>query len=178
MGEHLDRVPESLRGHLREIARGSGLAETEQTLEALARAWLDKKAGFEEQMRRFGMEEVPRLAAGDERGFLVMTYSGSLLKVGPVVESKRRVEYASIGLRRDVPESAVAAGAALAGDVVCGQVVKFRRGPIRSSSPALKIAVFTNPLGVVEQEEQLSLATRILAREFVEANSSLPPGGR
>ena len=173
MGDYLARIPDNLKGHLREIARGSGLAETEQTYELLARAWLEKKATFEEQMRRFAMEEVERLAAEDERGFLVMTYSGSLIKVGPLVEGLRRVEYASIGLRTDVPETATATDSGLAGDAVANEVVTFSRGPIRSSSPAFKIAVFTNPLGVAEQEQRLSLATRILARAFAEANSAL-----
>jgi hypothetical protein len=172
MGEHLDRVPDKLKGHLREIARGSGLAQEERTYEALAEAWLEKKASFEEHMRHFAMEETDRVAAADERGMLVMTYSGSLLKVGPLVEGRRRVEYASIGLRTDVPETA-AADSQLAADAVVDTVVSLRGGPIRSSSLVYKIAVFTNPLGVVDQEERLSLVTRILIREFAAANGAI-----
>jgi len=174
VGEYLDQIPENLKGHMGEIARGSGLPDGEETCEGIARAWLEKKASFEEQMRRLGMKEVDRVAARDERGFLVMTWSGSLIKVGPLVEASRRVEYASIGLRTNVPESAAAVSAALKDDVVAGRVVAFRHGPIRSSSPAFKIAVFTNPLGLAEQDEQLSLAARILTREFVEANAAVP----
>lgn len=176
MGEHLDRIPENLRAHMREIARGSGLPACERTYETIARAWLEKKASFEEQMRSLGMHEVERLAACDERGFLVMTWSGSLIKVGPLVEGRRHVEYTSIGLRTDVPESAVAAAATLRDEVAAGKVVALDRGPIRSSSLAFKIAVFTNPLGIAEQDEQLSAAARILARDFVEANASVPRG--
>jgi hypothetical protein len=177
MGEYLDRVPDKLKGHLREIARGSGLPQNEQTYETLAGAWLEKKASFEEQLRQFVMEEIGRVAADDERGMLVMTYSGSLLKVGPLVEGRRRVEYASIGLRTDVPETA-SADSGLAADAAVDAVVNLRSGPIRSSSPVYKIAVFTNPLGVVEQEERLSLMTRILAREFVAANGAIGRRGR
>ena len=176
MADYLDRIPESLKPHLRQMLRSSGLPASERSYELLARAWLEKKASFEEQMRRFSMEAAVRVGCDDERGFVVMTYSGSLLKVGPLVEGTRRVEYASIGLRTDVPESACADGARLVGEVTADRVVSFAGGPIRSSSPAFKIAVFTNPLGVEEQDERLSLVTRILAREFVEANSALAAG--
>jgi hypothetical protein len=171
----LERVPDRLRRHLARIARRCGLGFASG--EALAAAWLEKKGSFEEQVRRLSMEEVERVDPADERGFLVMTYSGSLIKVGPLVEGARRVEYTSLGPRTDVPESAATADGALAREVKVGAVVSLLRGPIRSSSPAFKIAVFTNPLGAAEQEERLSVLLRTLAREFAQVNNSLPKRG-
>jgi hypothetical protein len=180
MADSLDNIPTPLQAHVRQVVRSAGLPDCEETYETLARAWLEKKAGFEERVRHFAMEEVDRIEADDERGFLVMTYSGSLLKVGPLVEGARRVEYTSIGLRTNVPDAARAAGSGLDGGVSTGGVVNLRHGPIRSTSPVFKIAVFTDPLGVAEQERRLSLLTDNLAREFARSNSALPlkPGGR
>jgi hypothetical protein len=180
MADSLDSIPPPLQAHLRQVALSAGLPDCEETYETLARAWLEKKAGFEERVRHFAMEEVDRIEADDERGFLVMTYSGSLLKVGPLVEGARRVEYTSIGLRTNVPDAARAAGSGLDGGVSTGGVVNLRHGPICSTSPVFKIAVFASPLGVAEQERRLSLLTDNLAREFARSNSalSLKPGGR
>jgi hypothetical protein len=102
-----------------------------------------------------------------------MTYSGSLLNIGPLREGGRTAQYASIGLRHDVPEAAVQEGSDLSADVRVGAPVTFSKGPIQSSSPLFKIAVTSEDLGLDEQEEQITTATQILTREFVEVNKEL-----
>ena len=119
------------------------------------------------------MEEVEFLERADERGALVMTYSGSLLKIGPLLEGGRKVEYASIGLRKDVPELASKEGSELETDVEVDADVRFSVGPIRKSSPVFTIAVLNEELSPDEQEEKLAQATQLLTREFVEVNKTL-----
>ena len=67
-----------------------------------------------------------------------MTYSGSLINIGPQRDQGRNVQYVSIGLRKDVPESASQENSQLQGDVRIGAPVAFSSGPILSSSPVLQ----------------------------------------
>ncbi len=173
MGEHMSQVPEEIQSHLRQITRSSGLPDTEESAELIAEGWLEKKDRFEKLLGRMNMEEVDILEKTDERGCLVMTYSGSLLNVGPLREQGRTVQYAAIGLRQDVPENASQEGSELGADVRVGAPVSFSVGPIQSSSPAFKIAVTAEDLDLNEQEQQITKATQILTKEFVKVNKDL-----
>ena len=102
-----------------------------------------------------------------------MTYSGSLITVGPIGDNGRKVEYTSVGLRTDVPESAEAEGSVISTDVSIGDSVEFLVGPIKKSSPVYKIAVVKEEMPLEEEEELLSDVTQILMDEFVEVNKTL-----
>jgi len=173
MGEYLDQVPAEVRDHVRQITRTSGLPDTEESVEMIARGWLEKKELFEDQVAEMNMNEVEAVERDDEQGCLAMTYSGSLLNIGPAREEGRNVQYASIGLRQDVPEAAGKEGSRLGSDIRVGEPVSFAVGPIQSSSPIFKIAVTTGDLDAEEQEEQITKATLILTEEFVEVNKNL-----
>jgi hypothetical protein len=173
MGEYLEEIPPEIRDHIRQITRTSGLGDTEEAVEMIARGWLEKKALFESQVADMGMEEIDCLEQEDEQGCLAMTYSGSLLNIGPLREEGRTVQYASIGLRQDVPEAAGRENSRLGGDVTIGRPATFAPGPIQSSSPIFKIAVTGADLDLDEQEEQITRATLILTEEFVEVNKEL-----
>jgi hypothetical protein len=173
MGEYLDQIPEEVQDHVRQITKSSGLPDNEESVETIAKGWLEKKERFENQLVEMNMEEVEELDQDDDQGCLAMTYSGSLLNIGPIREEGRTVQYASIGLRQDVPETASKENSQLASDVRVGEVVSFSPGPIQSSSPIFKIAVTTGDLDAEEQEEQITKATMILAEGFVEVNKDL-----
>ena len=106
MGEYLDQIPEEIRGHIREITKLSGLSEGEDSVEMIAQAWLEKKKTFEEETQKLNMEELPSFGKEDERAAIALTYSGSLVNIGPLKEDLRKVQYMSIGLRQDVPAMA------------------------------------------------------------------------
>jgi hypothetical protein len=173
MGEYLEQVPAEIREHIRQITKTSGLPDTEESVELIAQGWLDKKALFEKQVAEMNMEETDILERDDERGCLAMTYSGSLLNIGPLREEGRNVQYASIGLRQDVPETADREGSRLSEDVRLSAPAVFSVGPIQSSSPIFKIALASEELDLEEQEEQITKATQILSREFVDVNKEL-----
>ncbi len=173
MGENLDQIPERVQEHLREITRNAGLPDSEESVEAIAGGWLEKRDSFDEQVGKLNMEEVDYLERDDERGCLAMTYSGSLLNIGPLQDGKRKVEYASIGLRKDVPETAVKNDSELASDLETDQQAAFSVGPIRKSSPLYRMAVMREGVSAEEQEETLSQATQVLTEEFVEVNKTL-----
>ena len=173
MGEYLDQVPEQVRDHIRQITKTSGLPDTEESVEEMAKGWLDKKKAFEDKLDELNMEEVDDFGAEEERGALVLTYSGSILNIGPVTDGVRRAEYVSIGLRQDVPESATHGESQLAEDVSLDEVVSFEVGPIQKSSPIFKIAVNRDALEPAEEEEKLSDATQVISEEFVEINKTM-----
>ena len=173
MNEHLDLVPVEIQSHIREITRSSGLPDTDESVDLIAEGWLEKKERFERITQRMNMEEADILEASDERGCLVMTYSGSLLNIGPLRENGRSVQYAAIGLRSDVPKAAQKDGSRLKDDARVGAPVSFAIGPITSSSPVFKIALTSDELDLDAQEQQVTQATQILTREFVTVNREL-----
>jgi hypothetical protein len=173
MGEHYAAVADQVREHLRSLVKTAGLPDTEESLEALAEGWLEKQRAFHEQTKANEMEEADSLEIEDGRGALIMTYSGSLLTIGPETEDGRTVEYTSIGLRRDVPESLKREGSVLAVDVVKDSSVEFDVGPIKSSSPVYAIAVAREDLSAEAEEELLGQVTMMLAEDFVEVNKTL-----
>jgi nucleoid DNA-binding protein len=173
MGEFAERLPEGIRAHLSGLARGSGLPDTEDSLEELARVWLEKKRMFEEQIRALQMLEVGNLPASDPRGALCLSSSASLITVGPLDEAGRRVEYASIKLRTDVPHLLVLEGTGLAEDLSLDRGARISPGPIESTSALLKIAVCGPEVGREEQLKRLREATIYLTNAFVKINRTL-----
>lgn len=173
MGQFFDQIPEQLRRHVKEITRTSGLPDVEESLEKISEAWLEKRKVFEEKTRNMKLEEVQSLGAEEERGALALTYSGSLVTIGPLVEGARKVAYVSIGLRSDVPETAEKEGSVLKKDVAIDSPVEFKVGPVKNTSPILKIAVPAEGLSIEEQEEKITEATQVIQEEFVEVNRTI-----
>lgn len=173
MGEYLNQVPGEIQSHLRQITKTSGLPDTDDSLEMIAQGWLEKKERFDRHLSRNSLEEIDVLEKSDSRGCLAMTYSGSLLKIGPLRDQGRNVQYVSIGLRKDVPESASQDGSQLEADVKIGAAVAFSVGPIQTSSPVFKIAVTSEDLDLDEQDRKITRSTEILTKEFVKVNQEL-----
>ena len=42
MGEYLDKIPSEVQDHIRQITRTSGLPDTEDSVEMIAKGWIDK----------------------------------------------------------------------------------------------------------------------------------------
>lgn len=173
MGANFDSLDAFIQDHVRQMVKPSGLPEGDDSLEALATSWLEKKSAFEDAVAKNGMEEVQFFSADDEQGAIVMTYSGSLVNIGPLVDGVRRCEYAPIGLRKDVPESAVEESAVLEGDFETDSVASFKKGPVRKTSPILKIARFTKKMKPEVEEEKLADVTQALMDDFVEVNKTV-----
>jgi hypothetical protein len=173
VGEYLDQVPEKIQEHIRRITASSGLPDTAESVEQIAEGWLEKKSLFERRMSENGMNEVMLFDGDEAHGALIFTYSGSLLTIGPVTETGRTVEYTSIGLRQDVPDSAVANDSSFKGDILVDSVAEFTDGPIAKSSPVLAIAVLGEDLDPEEEQDLLSEVTQVLTEDFVEVNKTI-----
>jgi len=173
MGTYLERLPEHIREHISAIVETSGMPDNEETRESLAKCWLEKKRIFEENIRKFGMEEVDSFVHDDTRGALAMTYSGSLVRIGPIVNDFRMAQYASIGIRTDVPDIAGKEESKLAQDLKIGSPLRFEPGPVKKTSPIFKIAVLTGNPSIQEQEEIINEVTLLLQEEFTRVNKTV-----
>ncbi len=162
-----------IQNHVKLISKTSGLPVNDETYELLASAWMDKKQCFEDALAENSLEETAFFDKDNARGALVLTYSGSLLNIGPLVAGKRRAEYTSIGLRTDVPDSAVEESALLSADIEIDSPAAFSKGPIQQSSPVFKIAITTADLTSGEEEELLTRISQEVTEDFVEVNKTI-----
>jgi hypothetical protein len=176
MSEHFEQIPQSIQEHIKDILKTSGLPDTTESLDVMSEAWLKKKDVFETEIEKLEMEEVDMLARDDTHGALVLTYSGSLVNIGPLSESGRKVEYVSIGLRQDVPETAAEDASILAGDVFINEEIEFDKGPVKMTSAAYKIALLKNPVNAKQETKSLSKATMIISNKFTDINKTVISG--
>ncbi len=173
MNEYFKQLPQKIQSHIKEVAKSVSLPEGENAIETLAQVWLEKKRMFEEQIHNLHMVETPFLGKEDKRGVLILSYSGSLISLGTLTEGRRMVEYASIGLRKDVPEIAKKDDACIVTDLNSDQIVEFADGPIKKSSPILKIAVCGEDVSREEQEKRIREATIFLTNGFIKINRTI-----
>lgn len=172
-------LPEAIRKQLLSLIQDSGLPGDEQSRDRLAVIWDEKYRLFTGQIGSLGMELVPELGKDDPRGAVLLTYSGSLISLGPVRGKSRWLEYASIKLRTDVPELVRGDKASLAGQIRLDQAAVFEGCPVKRSSALFRIAVCPEGLSADDQERRIREATIYLTNGFVKLNRthSLEPAG-
>ncbi len=173
MSSEENMINDTIRRHLKQLVKTAGLPDTEESRQSLEEAWLEKMNAFDSEVDSSGMEQAETFPAEYEGGGLFMTYSGSLITVGPLRDGGRNVEYRSIGIRNDVPESAEADVTNLAADVEIDASALFTDGPIEKSSPVFRIAFINGEMEEEEQEELLTEVTRILTENFVDLNKTI-----
>lgn len=171
--ETFNNLSAVIQNHIKQIAKTSGMPSGEETWESLALAWVEKNQCFEDGIAENNLEETQFFQKDSEKGAVVLTYSGSLITIGPLVDGKRHAEYTSIGLRTDVPASATEDKSVLSSDIEVDSVAAFSKGPIQQSSPVYKIAISTENLDAAEEEELLTQVTQDIAEDFVEVNKTI-----
>jgi len=176
MSEPMSQLSPRMREHIEAITRSSGLPYDQESFARMAGAWLEKRQMFEQQARALAMQEVEGLPAVDPSGALILTYSGSLISIEPAEGGVRRVEYASIPLRADVPSVAIAENARLERGLRVDEEAVFVDGPVKSTSQILKIAVCGPDVPPGEQRDRIREATIFLTNGFLKINRTvLPP---
>jgi nucleoid DNA-binding protein len=179
MPSYASQLSSAIRSHLDSLIRGSGLPETEESREEMARVWFEKKAMFEGQINALDMRGLERFPADDPRGALLLTWSGSLLSIGPrQAGGGRPMEYSSIELRTDVPHLARAADGHLRSDLARDEHAQLRDGPIASTSPVLAIVSCDASVPPEEQEKRIREATIFLTSGFVRINRTVTRHGQ
>lgn len=168
-----DMNPEVLN-HLQLLARKTS-DDPESFLKDLKKGWLKKEKIFMKQLESHHMTLESSLSKSEKRAFVILTYSGSILGVGPALEDgSRQVIYASVGLRREVPEKLMEDRLSLKKDVALDREAEFAGGSLKKSSPVYKIAVMNDAPGR-DQTQLIEDATRVITREFVSVNNTIVP---
>jgi hypothetical protein len=168
-----DTLTPEIQQHLKQIAKTSGLPMTDESSELMAGAWLEKKAIFEKSLTDNKLVELAFFGQAEARGALALTWSGSIINIGPLVDGVRHCEYTSIGLRADVPPAATEDASVLSSDLEIDEPVQFTKGPIKSSSPLFKIAVASEVLEPEEEEAMLTQVSQELAEDFATVNKTV-----
>ena len=163
-------IPRHIQDHLNAVITTFGLEQSDETMDRLKAGWLEKEEAFNLEMANLGMEELESFQTFDERGVMALTYSGSLISIGPITDGDRRVDYTSIGARRDVPESLTKEGAQLAEDMVLDKEVVFDGGPIQKTSPVYKIVACPEKLNSDDQADLIQQATTMIIETFADIN--------
>ncbi len=177
MGTYLETIPSEVRDQLKEIVKLSDIEYGENALEAMAEAWIEKQKVFEEKIKELGMSETESFEKNDSRGALLMTYSGSLLNISPIIDGKRGSEYTSIGTRTDVPDSILNDDTVLADDVHLDKILELEKGPVESTSQIFKIAVVDDDCPLENEASALKNAATIIADEFSDINKTIIKSG-
>lgn len=166
-------LPESIMKHLYEAAEAFGLETDEDTIARLGACWLEKKDAFDNLIIEKGMDDVGFFSSIDNRGALMLTYSGSLISVGPLTETGRRIEYTSIGFRGDVPPSLSRSSCSLSSSGEVDKPLTFRNGPIKQTSRIFRIAVCPESLSAADQSELLGQTAAFIAESFAGMNQDV-----
>lgn len=167
------KIPENILKHLQFVVRSFGLGQDDETIQMLADSWKEKEEIFEDKMIKMGMEEVGSFEKDDERAALALTFSGSLVSIGPLVDGSREIDYTSIGLRKDVPESLTEENCSLKDDIEAEKSIEIEGGTIKSTSQIFKIVVAPDSLNADEQEELIDEAKTVIIDTFVDMNQEL-----
>ncbi len=175
-------LPERIQRHLQSITESSGLPPGEDSLARITANWIEKRNLFEEQTELLDMRDIEELPPDDDRGVLVLTYSGSLLSLGPSAgggsggepaAAGRRFEYASIPLRADVPSLVREDDVRLEGPIRRDVPARFSNCSIEQSSPVLRAVACSPEVSAADQERRIREATIFLTNGFVKLNRTL-----
>jgi nucleoid DNA-binding protein len=169
----IDNLPEEIRKHLRQLVRSDeilGQGDEDAAFERLAAAWIEKERLFTGQTEALDMEPAEGVSEDDEMGMLLLTSSGSLLSLWPARDGRRKMEYASIPLRTDVPEILIGDTVSVDGEVRRGSPARVQGGPIKQTSPVYRIARFPSDVSKEEQDKRVREATIFLTNGFTRIN--------
>ncbi|MDC7235303.1 MAG: hypothetical protein PQJ58_18870 [Spirochaetales bacterium] len=170
MNTIVQTVPEAVADHLRDVAVKFGLEDKEESYAALEQSWIEKMEVFEHEMIERGMDEVGVFRPEDERAALLLTYSGSLISLGPLEDGERQIRYTSIGIRKDVPETMDLVNQKIEGCAEAGESLLFSDGPMKRTSPLFRIVVPPLSLDPDEQTCLVEDAVTVISEKFADLN--------
>lgn len=158
-------VPPEVEKHLQ------SLVTEEISFEMIRDLWIRKDRLFSDQIALLAMDETDQLPIDEERGILLLTYSGSLISLG--CGRTRTMEYASIKLRSDVPQIIKAEKVSLNAPLKKGETAVFSGGQVQNTSALYKIVVCREGTSVEEQEKRIREATIFITNSFIHMNRDL-----
>jgi len=173
---HYDDLPEEIRRQIDAILADAGSRSEGVTKDSLAAVWSEKFRLFSSQVESLGMTMESSFAPDDARAAILLTYSGSLVTLGPKRGKDRWLEYASIKLRVDVPDLVRGDHVALDGPVGLGTAASFQGCSVKKTSSVFRIAVCPAGASPDDQERRVREATIYITNGFIRLNRSLSIG--
>lgn len=164
-------IPQNVETHLEGLL--SVMENTEVTLDDLKSAWIEKELLFEKQTKSLGMREVDEFTADNPGGAILLTFSGSLISLYSTRNRRRRVEYASIKMRSDVPDVVTSEDAEFEERITLNNPAAFTGGEVKKTSSVYKILTFEDEVPSSEQDKRIREATIFLTNGFVRINRTL-----
>ncbi|MDC7225707.1 MAG: HU family DNA-binding protein [Spirochaetales bacterium] len=172
-------LPEAIGRHLQGLAAEQEKLEDQDYLASLADVWRQKEALFREQAKSVKLEIVDSVSNKDGRGMMILSYSGSILCVGPVfmtstnINFSRWTEYSSIKLRTEVPDIIMEKAATLEAPVEVDKSVLLGNSRVKATSPAYLIAVCPEDLNEDEQDKRIRESAVFITAGFMKYNQTL-----
>jgi nucleoid DNA-binding protein len=172
-------LPDGVKQHLVGLAREQGQEEDEAYLANLVAVWKRKASLFEDQAHSVHLDLVDSVPGHDPRGALVLTYSGSLLSIGPATNRTlgRWLEYSSIKLRTEVPDVVIDRGISVPKGIRVGEPVEIDGSQVSRTSNAYSIALCPTDLEEDEQERRIRESTIFIANGFMKYNRNVHTDG-
>ena len=165
-------LPKEIQSHLKQLATEIQHSPEQNLLEKLSSVWEQKEKLFVQQAEMIEMEAVQELAKDDPRAVLLLTFSGSLVSLGPG-EENRWAEYSSIHLRTDVPKIIADDAVTLRTDPRVQHPLELSAGRLKQTSAIYLIYVCKEHVPFKEQEKRVREATIYLTNGFMKLNRSL-----
>lgn len=163
-------LPAEIQAQINALLDQGSMEKTDEAREHYAEIWQNKYELFASQIHTIGMDFVETLSPEDTRGAILLTYSGSLISLGPMRDSSRWFEYASIKFRSDVPDYVQGSGVQVVGNITCDAVAEFKGSPLKKSSSVYRIAVCPEGTTESDQEQRIREATIYLTNGFIKIN--------
>jgi len=170
---HYDALPEEIRRQIDAILADSETRSDGATKDSIAAVWSEKYRLFSSQVESLGMTMEESFAADDARAAILLTYSGSLVTLGPKRGKDRWLEYASIKMRTDVPDLVRGDRVTLDGPAGLGASASFQGCSVKKTSSIFRIAVCPAGASLDDQERRVREATIFITNGFIRLNRSL-----
>ena len=167
-----NELPEPIKNHLKTLAEELPDSLGSDILETLSDIWEKKEELYVKQAEMIGMERVGTVSNDDQRGLILLTYSGSLVSIGPG-DDKRWAEYSSIHLRTDVPKIIVEEDIQLVSDPSEKKPLELTGRKLKKTSAVYMIYVCKPEVPLKEQDKRIREATVYLTNGFMKINRSL-----
>ena len=175
----INDLPEAIRKHLLGLAREQGRLEDHDYLQTMTDVWYQKEELFRQQVKAVKLELVDSVSNKDTRGMMVLSYSGSILCIGPVfltstnINFSRWIEYSSIKFRTEVPDIIMEKTATLPSEISVGKSVQLGNSRLKATSPAYLIAVCPEGINEEEQDKRIRESAVFITAGFMKYNQSL-----
>lgn len=168
-----NELPSEIKDRISSLIDEEGKTKNGINKEEYARIWKKKYDLFTAQIATIGMLLVSSIEANDSRGAILLTYSGSLISLGPAKQGKRWLEYASIKFRNDVPDFVRGSAVVLTNGATENKTAAFEGCAITQSSALYCIAVCPEGTKDKDQDERIREATIYLTNGFVKLNRTI-----